>query len=149
MQDESKWREFANAFGEFLGITKPGSLPVCDLIALRHYKVKDTPIPLQFSCLKMLLAESTPGVEDQQVKIYRFGAVVDWFGPINNQDRMAFLDNMSSVLECSWFHGDLLTEEAQHRLTGKPAGTFLVRFSNNAVGSYVISKGMMATHGRN
>lgn len=30
-----------------------------------------------------------------------------------------------------WFHGDIPTGEAQRRLTNKPPGTYLVRFSTN------------------
>jgi len=53
--EEARWKEFINLFGEYIGLTTPGSLPILDLLAINHHRVKDTSIPLDIRCLKAVL----------------------------------------------------------------------------------------------
>jgi len=40
------------------------------------------------------------------------------------------LDGIRETLEKPWFHGDTDNVQAQERLSGKPGGTFMIRFSS-------------------
>jgi hypothetical protein len=143
-KDEVRWRDFVNLFGEFICLTTPGSLPIMDLIAINHHRIKDTAIPLDIRCLKAVLGEPptqsglVPDYEEEVVHLERFGQVCDWFGPLKSN--FSILERVRNVLRCGWFHGDISTQEAENRLMLKEVGTFLVRFSTSAPGAFTISK---------
>lgn len=46
---------------------------------------------------------------------------------------------MREMVQKTWFHGEITTQEANQKLSTLPAGTFLVRFSSTHNGSYTIS----------
>lgn len=143
-KDDVRWREFINLFGEFIGLTTPGSLPILDLISINHHKVRDTSIPIDLRCFKAVLMpnsslSSAIDAEDEDIHLERFGAICDWFGPLKSN--VSVLERIREILRLGWFHGDIDTQEAENRLVGKDAGTFLVRFSTSAPGAFAISKG--------
>jgi len=79
---------------------------------------------------------------NEVVNIEQFGKILDWFGPLevnNNESNETMFDRIRKLLMKTWFHGDISTSEAQIRLSGMPAGTFLVRFSSTHPGCYTIS----------
>jgi hypothetical protein len=143
-KDDVRWKEFINLFGEFIGLTTPGSLPILDLISINHHKVRDSMIPMDIRCFKAVLmpnSSTTSAIdsEDEDVHLERFGAICDWFGPLKSN--VSILERIREILKLGWFHGDIDTQESENRLVGKDAGTFLVRFSTSAPGAFAISKG--------
>lgn len=80
---------------------------------------------------------------DETVDCERFGEILDWFGPIGHPDQTpataTILDHIREILKQAWFHGDLDEAKATARLAGKPANTFLVRFSSQR-GFFTISQ---------
>jgi hypothetical protein len=130
--DEVSWKEFAFAFMKFMGI------PPFDLGLLEPGGPKHE-MTLNFRCLRQLLAEKprTGGAARSNidaVSLERFGRFLNWFGPITDPAVTpvghGILDRVRLTLMEPWFHGDTSTEEAQDRLSGKAAGTFLIRFSS-------------------
>jgi len=77
-------------------------------------------------------------IDEENVRLERFGQVLDWFGPLKSP--VSILEKVRNVLRCGWFHGDISTSEAENRLITKDVGTFLVRFSTSAPGAFTISK---------
>eukprot|EP01127_Copromyxa_protea_P021036 TRINITY_DN7130_c0_g1_i4.p1 TRINITY_DN7130_c0_g1~~TRINITY_DN7130_c0_g1_i4.p1 ORF type:complete len:126 (-),score=12.64 TRINITY_DN7130_c0_g1_i4:28-405(-) len=57
----------------------------------------------------------------------------------NKENDKTVLDNIRELMEKAWFHGDIDTKTSQERLSGRPDGTFLIRFSSIA-GLYTISQ---------
>jgi serine/threonine protein kinase len=115
-------------------------------------KVKVSDDILNLRCLHALLVKrptTAPGrraaPQGEVVSIERFGELLDWFGPIvlhrNRSPSCPILDNIRTLLQEEWFHGDVPVQEAQ-RLLGKEAGRYLVRFSSNSgcPGCFTISR---------
>jgi len=57
-----------------------------------------------------------------------------------NKKGVIILDKIRGLLFKRWFHGELSTQAAETKLTGKGIGTFLMRFSTSAPGAYTVSK---------
>jgi len=77
------------------------------------------------------------------VSLSNWGKVLRFFGPIklptiSNGD--SFLDEITLLFRQPWFHGDTDSQRAQELLSGKPSGTFMIRFSNTVEGWYTISQ---------
>jgi len=82
------------------------------------------------------------------VALGNWGKILQWFGPIRAPETTSatdntFMDEVTSILRQPWFHGDTDLHRAQELLSGKPAGTFMIRFSS-LDGWYTISQ----IHGR-
>lgn len=143
-KDDVPWPQFINLFGEFIGLTTPGSLPIVHLMSINHIKLRETTIPLDLRCFKAVLLPTSSNSssfidsDDAEVNIERFGQVCDWFGPIKSN--ISILERVRETLKLGWFHGDIDTAEAENRLVGKEPGTFLVRFSTSAPGAFAVSK---------
>lgn len=93
-------------------------------------------------CLRLLLAD-----EDGKVPIERFGSWCAFFGPLKAPWAVAtpggdleLLSRMLSLCSRNWYHGDVSQSECVRRLTGRPAGSFLVRNSQSTRGAFAISK---------
>jgi len=50
------------------------------------------------------------------------------------------IENIRIICAQEWFFGDISTQDAVEELTGRPAGTFLVRFSESVPGCYTLSQ---------
>ncbi|KAL6072003.1 Dual specificity protein kinase [Balamuthia mandrillaris] len=92
--------------------------------------------------LKALLVQLDSTKQNSVVSVERFGKILEWFGPLLEDNLDTFLDRIHLVLTQPWFHGAIETAEAERRLSDQPQGTFLVRFSNNPdhPGAYTISR---------
>ena len=95
-------------------------------------------------CLRLLLADADDG---GAVPIERFGAWCAFFGPLKAPWAVAtpggdleLLSRMLSLCSRNWYHGDVSQSECVRRLTGRPAGSFLVRNSQSTRGAFAISK---------
>lgn len=129
-KEQVSWEDFKYALCDRLGINDP------------------EPDNIQFKCLEAVLAEKPKDIisKDSVVNLELFGKVIAWFGPLST-----LLYKVESVLSQRWFHGDLLTSEAEDRLNGQPKGTFLIRFSTSSPGCFTISsinKNKKLTHQR-
>eukprot|EP01087_Luapelamoeba_hula_P012250 TRINITY_DN3403_c2_g1_i1.p1 TRINITY_DN3403_c2_g1~~TRINITY_DN3403_c2_g1_i1.p1 ORF type:complete len:506 (+),score=76.69 TRINITY_DN3403_c2_g1_i1:215-1732(+) len=94
---------------------------------------------LNMKCLHALLAEKGKNNDEEIVTLSNFGNFLNFFGPMVVHDP-AFMEHVRQMLKKPYFHGDITTQDAEAHLTGKAAGTFLLRFSSSAAGSYTISK---------
>jgi len=140
-KEEVKWSAFAKAFDDFLALPDDDELPPADA-----HRVN-----LNLRCLKAILVEKPvkgPGgrqgtLEGLNVSIESFGDLLEWVGPITDPAttpiNKTVLDTIRELMEHPWFHGDVDTQTAQDRLSGRPGGTFLVRFSSIA-GWYTVSQ---------
>jgi len=69
------------------------------------------------------------------VDLHRFGLVLSWFGPLQNQpyepDNKNFLDRLLKIMCRPWFFGDIERSECEDLLNSskKKKGTFLVRLN--------------------
>eukprot|EP01128_Nolandella_sp_AFSM9_P010772 TRINITY_DN7496_c0_g1_i1.p1 TRINITY_DN7496_c0_g1~~TRINITY_DN7496_c0_g1_i1.p1 ORF type:complete len:493 (-),score=71.45 TRINITY_DN7496_c0_g1_i1:286-1764(-) len=111
----------------------------CDLLRLNVEGSNPDIIRLNLECLKALLSKPPASKTDttltEVVNLEHFGKILEWFGPIEDPSTNSgetILDYMRQLLKYPWFHGDLNERKAQERLSGKPGGTFLVRFSSMA-----------------
>jgi len=99
---------------------------------------------LNFNCLKAVIAEEPTGPvykTEPIVLMEKFGKIICWFGPLVDQQKgVIILDKIRGLLFKRWFHGELSTQAAETKLTGKGIGTFLMRFSTSAPGAYTVSK---------
>jgi len=109
-------------------------------------------IELNFKCLKALLAtqpkSQTTTNKNETVALRNWGKILQWFGAIRDPEATptntaTFMDDVTNILKQPWFHGDTDLQRAQELLSGKPAGTFMIRFSS-LEGWYTISQ----IHGR-
>jgi len=85
-------------------------------------------------CLKGLIGESTQN-EEGVVEAYRFGQLLAYFGPFD-QD---LVSRMVDLLSKPYFHGFCSSDRAKDLLIEKANGTYLVRFSSNRWGQVIIS----------
>jgi serine/threonine protein kinase len=127
-KEEVTWQKFAEAFDDFL------ELPSDEDLSNEDFKR----VNLNLKCLKAILADKPQLKAEKKgdvVQLEHFGDLLEWMGPIGDPKTTpisnTILDNIRTLLEYSWFHGDIDTNTAQERLTGKPGGTFLVRFSSS------------------
>lgn len=98
------------------------------------------------SCLLELLAvkniEDGVTYNEPIVTIEKFGAILNWFGPIINRgtNEIGIYDNVLDTLKQTWFHGDIDQRIAEDRIrASRVKGSFLVRFSSMS-GYYTISQ---------
>jgi hypothetical protein len=83
---------------------------------------------IELQCLKTLLAR------DQNVKVERFGFICKLFGPVvgsGDDSGEAMLARIATLMNQTWFHGDLSSSDAYIILRDKKPGSFLVRFSSS------------------
>jgi len=124
-----QWEDFAEALVEFLRVPIDTDLmdgPSSDL-TMQGLK-----------CLKAVLAEKPKNKMEAEtlpvVTLEKFGKILKWLGPLKNPETTVkghtLLDEIARVFQNSWFHGDTDTDSAQEKLSGKPGGTFLIRFSS-------------------
>jgi len=115
---------------------------------LEFANTSDDDIPFNLRCLKMVLAEKPKNVgglniesNDEVVSMENWGKILSWFGPlVVRGSGIILLEKLRSLLSNVWFHGNISTPEAESRLSGKGAGTFLIRFSTSSPGAFTISK---------
>jgi serine/threonine protein kinase len=87
---------------------------------------------VRWRALKMLLVNS-----NNEVTIERFSNRLEWFGPFSRGHSL--FKRMLRVFSLPGFWGDLSSEEVPNILAGKPAGTYLVRFSGKELGFYTLT----------
>ncbi len=85
--------------------------------------------------------ESTASHTAQTVSLETFGKVVSWFAPFidHNGDADTFVSRIRRVVCEPWFHGNLSTPMAEKLLAKHVHGSFLVRFSSTAPGTFTIT----------
>jgi len=96
-------------------------------------------VDLNFRCLKLLLVNS----QKEAVSIMNWGRLLQFFGPIkipSVANGQTIFDDITNICKQPWFHGDHDTEYSKQLLTGKPSGTFMIRFSSAVEGWYTISQ---------
>jgi len=81
---------------------------------------------------KLLLNKS----ESAEVDVESFGYFTSLLGPFDKK----LVERVNKLIRTDWFHGDLSKTEAESRLRNERIGTYLVRFSANNPGCYVISR---------
>jgi len=97
-------------------------------------------------CLKALFSRASKKqteTEILKVHIENFGKQLLWFGPMeiseeNKQNKM--MENIRTICLEKWFFGDITTQASVDELSGRPGGTFLVRFSENIAGFFTLSQ---------
>lgn len=129
------WSHFHKAFYKFLGIAVPAEGVYGDI---------SEEVPAAVVNLRLLEALfSTESHGEKVVKITHFGELLEWFGPLEASATGTavhpFLDAMRLLVSNKWFHGDIDAAEAQLRLDGQPAGSFLIRFSSSP-GAFTITR---------
>jgi len=127
-KEEVAWDLFKEAIIKFLSLPINSERERCEL---------------NFTCLKLLLVQRPQNTTREFVSLNNWGKVLQFFGPIvipavaNGE---TFLDEITKVFRQPWFHGDTDSQRAQEFLSGKPSGTFMIRFSNSVEGWYTISQ---------
>jgi len=140
-KESAAWNHFSFAFCHFLNTEndekheekKP------DFNALvKDYRLED----LNKTCMeKIVTTENKNPGEDEIVTLEQFANVINWFGPINKENKEGFLDDMKDIMESLWFHGDITKEEAESLLKNFQYGYYLVRVStSNASQPFTISR---------
>lgn len=101
-----------------LGLLKKNYLFTEEVNEWREKEIGQRHLIVRIQCLKSMIM----GKKD--INIERFGKIVDMFGltPILLQD-------VSSIVGSTWFHGDLDKNEAYELLKTQHPDTFLIRFS--------------------
>jgi len=100
-------------------------------------------IELNFKCLKEILIQKAANSTREIVTLSNWGKILQFFGPIQIpavSNGLTFLDEITKYFRQPWFHGDTDSQRAQELLSGKPSGTFMIRFSNSVSGWYTISQ---------
>ena len=82
----------------------------------------------------LLSNSSTDNSNTGFLSIYKFADFLQGFGPFKN-----CIEKLQSVLSKEYFHGFLSYPEAARLLEGKPAFTYLVRFSKSKPGCFAIA----------
>jgi len=129
------FKSFAGAFDDFL------CLPSDDDIDFDEQERMN----LNLRCLKAILTPVGAAVRSAQlnVDLETFGEFCQWFGPIyipkDPAKEPTILDHVRTLMQQPWFFGRVDTATAEQKLSGRPEGTFLVRFSSQVPGWYTIS----------
>jgi len=100
-------------------------------------------VELNFKCLKEILIQKLANSTREIVTLTNWGRILQFFGPITipaTANGLTFLDEITKIFRQPWFHGDTDSQRAQELLSGKPSGTFMIRFSNSVQGWYTISQ---------
>jgi len=132
-----KWEDFAKSLRAMLQVPDDSALTPDD----------KQRIDLNFKCFEALLAKQPQSINlpvgESVVEIEHWGQILEWVGPIQDPVTTTYkhtiMDDVRELLEQAWFHGDIENVQAQSALSGKPAGTFLIRFSSMG-GWYTISQ---------
>jgi len=115
---------------------------LCKFLALPISTEKGR-VELNFRCLKEILIQKPANTTREIVTLSNWGRVLQFFGPITIPavaNGFTFLDEITKYFRQPWFHGDTDSHRAQELLSGKPSGTFMIRFSNSVEGWYTISQ---------
>lgn len=130
---EVSWTTFAKA------LMKELRIPEFDLSILDH--PSEDQVVIGFKCLKALLADKPTVLteRDQTVQLNNFGKVLGYFSDVHTS-KNNFIIQIINYLREPWFYGNLQTPESQERLSTKPAGTFLVRFSSVEESWFTVSQ---------
>jgi len=126
--EEVYWDNFKDNLCKFL------SLPI---------SIEKGRVELNFKCLKEILIQRPANTTREIVTLSNWGRVLQFFGPIvipAVANGLTFLDEITKFFRQPWFHGDTDFQRAQELLSGKPSGTFMIRFSNSVEGWYTISQ---------
>eukprot|EP01090_Pellita_catalonica_P015264 TRINITY_DN409_c0_g1_i1.p1 TRINITY_DN409_c0_g1~~TRINITY_DN409_c0_g1_i1.p1 ORF type:complete len:539 (-),score=81.20 TRINITY_DN409_c0_g1_i1:663-2279(-) len=75
--------------------------------------------------------------EASMVTAHKFNDFLKSFGPMKDS-----FNNLKSMMAQPWFQGFVSREETEHLLHRQPTGTFLVRFSQSYMGSFVLAVAM-------
>jgi len=142
-KEEVEWQKFGTAIDDYLNL--PGDNQCQDPRNV-------TRMNLNLKCLQAICCThdrpTTMHVgkhtdHPTMVNIEHFGNLLEWFGPIelpeDPENDLTILDNIRLVMKEPWFFGDCDTNRAQEKLSGRPGGTFLVRFSTQQPGWFTIS----------
>jgi len=96
----------------------------------------------QLTHLETLMVEKedatieTSSAGRQRITSEWFGALMNWFGPMDND----LFKRVGSICARPWFHGHLSGPHATRLLDGRSDGYYLVRFSGTEPGYFTISK---------
>eukprot|EP01095_Lingulamoeba_sp_RSL-Kostka_P018132 TRINITY_DN97_c0_g1_i1.p1 TRINITY_DN97_c0_g1~~TRINITY_DN97_c0_g1_i1.p1 ORF type:complete len:523 (+),score=211.21 TRINITY_DN97_c0_g1_i1:57-1625(+) len=119
--------EFAESFYEFLAIDMP----------------EDEEEDHKYQCLKYLVSSKNPDntIIDggNIVTIEKFGALLNFFGPIEGGDK-DILTRIMRTCKQPWFHGDISKKQAENLLRSYKEGYYLIRLSETMSGTFTISK---------
>jgi len=127
-KEEVAWDLFREGLIKFL------SLPI---------QAEKDRVELNFKCLKLLVVSRPPNTNREFVTLNNWGKILQFFGPIiipAIAHGETFLDEITNYFRQPWFHGDTDGQRAIELLSGKPSGTFMLRFSNSVEGWYTISQ---------
>jgi len=69
------------------------------------------------------------------VKLEHFGKTIPFFGKMDNQ----YMKSIIKYLELPGFYGNISYEEEEKELKNQGKSTYLIRFSNSTVGSFVLT----------
>jgi serine/threonine protein kinase len=98
-------------------------------------------VEVAVQCVRLLLQDDETKA---RVTIERFGSFCAFFGPLKGPwvpgGDLELLGRLLTLCSRNWYHGEISSSECVRRLTGRPAGTFLVRNSGSARGAFAISK---------
>jgi serine/threonine protein kinase len=136
-EEEVQYSDFEEALFKYLKLT--------DLDKIENEEEKKNFL-FSLKCVKALFSRpSTKQTETEtfRVHIENFGKQLLWFGSMditedNKPNKM--IENIRSICGEKWFFGDITTQESVEELSGRPGGTFLVRFSESVAGYYTLSQ---------
>jgi len=100
---------------------------------------------LNKKCLKVLLSKSANTETDNKeyVNVEDFNRFLSFFGPLKESSECSWdaniTENVRLLLQKSWFHGDISTNQSVNLLKHRPEGSFLIRFSS-VEGYFTISQ---------
>jgi len=126
-KDKVSFDEFATRFYDFVGLEFPEN-------------IEDDH---KYQCLKMLVSTPNPDTSivnaPNLVTIEGFGSLLDFFGPIEGQDR-DIITRIMRLCKQDWFHGNISKNRAEQLLRTYREGYYLVRLSESTPGAFAISK---------
>jgi len=101
---------------------------VCFYNVINEPLTRDRESSVNYKCLRKLVAEGD-NPDALTVSLERFGLFSKWFGPIKGNEQ-TILDNVGTILECPWFHGDISRQQCESLLSNFKKGSWMVRVSN-------------------
>jgi len=122
MVEEVPWSTFKEAFCQFMNVSE-----------------KDPKYSRALKGISTLL--ETKG-ENGPVSLQHFERFVQWFSPLQPVGSgQSTFDDVVALLSQNWFWGRMSSEQAYEKLDSQtvPNGSFLVRFSENKEGQFVLS----------